>query len=294
MRPVKPSYVKSYKCGVLDNFPCTSSTWSFLIFNLILILGALISFITGASIGITINWVLDFSHSLLHSNRQKIYTQDLFHLVWTNNLTNYWLMPLELGNDPNQHWYFFEYNESKPVFLFCPWTIKVSTEQLKVVITRIDFTLKRQFRLRLQVYPEGEPLFSKFITLTRFHEHFASAIAAIQHYHDFPELGFPELDLTVMESILTDPVVNQYTYITSIVPSNKIVLQFEAPKTWKFDTTFGMITRRRVQTYSTKLPLAYHLPRHESNSHHNLFKMDLQLWILLTSNSLSAGNNKHF
>ena len=90
-------------------------------------------------------------------------------------------MPLELGNDPNQHWYFLENNEFKPVFLFCPWTLETPPEQLKVIITRIDFTLKRQFRLRLQVYPEGEPLFSIFVTLTRFHEHFASAIAAIQH-----------------------------------------------------------------------------------------------------------------
>ena len=119
-------------------------------------------------------------------------------------------MSLELGNDPNQYWYFFEYEEFKPIFLFCPWTLVTPTEQLKVVTTMIDFTLKRQFRLRLQVHPEGEPLFSKFITLTIFHEHFASAIAAIQHYHDFPELGFPEVDLTVLNSLLTDPVMNQY------------------------------------------------------------------------------------
>ena len=120
-------------------------------------------------------------------------------------------MHLELGKDPNQHCYFFEYNEFQPVFLFCPWTIETATEQLEVTITRIDFTLHRQFRLRLQVHPTGKPLSSKFITLTRFHEHFASAIAAIQRYHDFPELGFPESDLTVIESLLTDPVVNQYT-----------------------------------------------------------------------------------
>ena len=126
-------------------------------------------------------------------------------------MTTYRLMPLELGPDPNQYCYFFEYNEFKPIFLFCPWTLETPTEQLKVIITRIDFTLKRQFRLRLQVYPEGEPLFSKFITLTRFHEHFASAIAAIPHYHEFPELGFPEVDLTVLNSLLTDPVVIQYS-----------------------------------------------------------------------------------
>ena len=119
-------------------------------------------------------------------------------------------MPLELGNDPKQHWYFFKYNEFKPIFLFCPWTLETPTEQLKVIITRIDFILKRQFRLRLQVYPEGEPLFSKIITLTRFHEHFALAIAAIRHYHEFRELEFAELDLTVHNSLLNDPVVNQY------------------------------------------------------------------------------------
>ena len=119
-------------------------------------------------------------------------------------------MPLELGNDPKQYWHFFEYNEFKPIFLLCPWTLETPTEQLKVIITRIDFTLKRQLRLRLQVCLEGEPLFSKFITLTRLHGLFASAIATIQHYHDFPELGFPELDLTVLNTLLTDTVVNQY------------------------------------------------------------------------------------
>ena len=100
-------------------------------------------------------------------------------------------MPLEFGLDPNQHWYFFEYNEFKPrQFKFRPQTLETPTEQLKVIITRIDFTLKSQLRLRLQAYPEGEPLFSKFNTLTRFHEYFASAITAIQHYHDFPGHGF--------------------------------------------------------------------------------------------------------
>ena len=120
-------------------------------------------------------------------------------------------MPLELGEDPNQHWYFFENNEFKPVFLFCPWTIKTPTEQLEVTITRIVFTLHQQFRLRLQVNPTGELSFSKIITLTRFQGHFASAIAVIQNYHDFPEFGFPQSVLTVIESLLTDPVVNQYT-----------------------------------------------------------------------------------
>ena len=126
-------------------------------------------------------------------------------------MTTYRLMPLELGNDPNQQWYFFEYNEFKPIFLFCPWTLETPTEQLKVVITRIDFTLKSQLLLRLQALPEGEPLCSKFITLTKYREHFASAIAAIQHYHDFAEFGFLEVDLTVLNSLLTDPVVNQYS-----------------------------------------------------------------------------------
>ena len=120
-------------------------------------------------------------------------------------------MPLELGNDHNQHLYFFEYNEFKPIFIFCRWTLMTPTEQLKVVITRIDFTLKRQLRLLLQVHPEGEPLFTKIITLTRFHEYFASAITAIQHYNNSPELGFPEVDLPVLNSLLTDPVVNQYS-----------------------------------------------------------------------------------
>ena len=80
-----------------------------------------------------------------------------------------------------------------------------------MVITRTDFTLKKQLRLRLQVNPQGESLISKFITLTKFHELSASAIAAIRDYHEFPELGFPEVDLTVLNSLLTDPVVNQYS-----------------------------------------------------------------------------------
>ena len=120
-------------------------------------------------------------------------------------------MPLEFRNDTNQHWYFFEYSEFKPIFRSCPWKKEAPTEQLKVTITRIDFTLKGQFRLCLQVYPEGEPLFSKFNKLTRFRMHFASAIAAIQNYHNFAELGFPESDLTVIKALLTDPVVNQHS-----------------------------------------------------------------------------------
>ena len=209
----------SYNCEVSDNLFSVFPTWCFLIFSLSLILGALISFITGASFGILANWVLDSIQSLLQSNRQRIRRQEVVRLVWTSILTTYWLMPLELGNDPNQHWYFFEYNEYTPIFLFCPWTLETPTEHSKVIITRIDFTLKRQFRLRLQVYPEGEPLFSKFNTLTRFLEHFASAIAANQHYQEFPELGFPEVDLTVLNSLLTKPVLHQYSQITLIESS---------------------------------------------------------------------------
>ena len=60
-------------------------------------------------------------------------------------------------------------------------------------------------------HPAGEPLFSKFITLTGFHEHFAAAIAGIQKYNDLPELGFPAQDLTVSKSLPADPVVKQHT-----------------------------------------------------------------------------------
>ena len=117
----------------------------------------------------------------------------------------------ELGKDPNWHWHFFEYDEFQPVFLFCPWTVETPTEQIKVTLTRIGSTLHRQFRLRLQVHPTGEHFFTKFITLTKFKEHFPSVIAAIQNYHHFPELGFRESDLTVIKSLLTDQAVNQYT-----------------------------------------------------------------------------------
>ena len=201
----------SYNCEVSNSFFSAFSTWSFFIFTLIFLLGALISFLTGASFVIIVNWVLDFSQSLFHSNRQRIPNQEVFRLVRTSNLTTYRFMPLELGSDPNKHWYFFENNEFKSIFLFCPWTLETPSEQLKMLITRIDFTLNSQHRLRLQVFPEGEPLFSKFITLTKFHEHFASTITAIRHYHEFPELGSPEVDLTVLNSLLTDPVVNQYS-----------------------------------------------------------------------------------
>ena len=63
--------------------------------------------------------------------------------------------------------------------------METPTEQLKVTITRIDFTFHRQLRLRLRVHPAREPLHSKFITLTSFQEHFGAAIAAIQKYDDF-------------------------------------------------------------------------------------------------------------
>ena len=118
-------------------------------------------------------------------------------------------MPLELGTTLISTGFSLNTTNSNLFFLFCPWTLETLTQQLKVIITRIDFTLKRQFRLRLQAHPEGEPLLSKFNTLTKFHGHFASSIAAIQHYHDFPEFGFPEVDLTVLNSLLTDAVVNQ-------------------------------------------------------------------------------------
>ena len=71
----------SYNCEAPNNFFSTFSTWSFLILTLIFLLGALISFLTGASFVIIVNWVLDFSQSLLNSNRQRINTQEVFRLV---------------------------------------------------------------------------------------------------------------------------------------------------------------------------------------------------------------------
>ena len=71
----------SYNCEVSGNLFSTFPTWSFLIFSLIHILGALISFNTGASFGIIVNWVLDFSQSILYSNRQRIHLQEVFHRV---------------------------------------------------------------------------------------------------------------------------------------------------------------------------------------------------------------------
>ena len=115
----------SYNCKVSKIFFSAFPTWSFLSFTLIFLLGALISFFSGASFVMKVNWVLDFSQSLFHSIRQRNYTQEVFRLVWPSNLTNYRLMPLELGNDPNQHWCFCEYNKFKPTFRFCLWPVDV-------------------------------------------------------------------------------------------------------------------------------------------------------------------------
>ena len=71
----------SYNCEASNKFFSAFSTWSFLILTLIFLLGALISFLTGASFVIIVNWVLDFSQSLLHSNRQRINAQEVFRLV---------------------------------------------------------------------------------------------------------------------------------------------------------------------------------------------------------------------
>ena len=70
----------SYNCEVSKNLFSTCPTWSFLMFSLVRILGALISFLTAASCGIIINWVLDFSQSFLHSNRQRTNTPEVFRL----------------------------------------------------------------------------------------------------------------------------------------------------------------------------------------------------------------------
>ena len=114
-----------------------------------------------------------------------------FDKFWTSNQANNWLLPLELGKDPNQLWYFLEYGEFKPVFLFCPWTIETPTERLEVTKTRIDFSLHRQFQLRLQVRPTGEPLLNKIITPTKFHGFLfqqspLSKIIMISQSMDFP------------------------------------------------------------------------------------------------------------
>ena len=82
MRPVRRPDVMSYNCGVLDNPPpCTFTTWSISIFALIFIRSAINSFITGASFGLIVSLVLDFSQSVFHSYRQRIYPQEVFHRV---------------------------------------------------------------------------------------------------------------------------------------------------------------------------------------------------------------------
>ena len=71
----------SYNCELSKNLFSTFPTWSILIFGLVSILGALISFITGTSFGIIINWVLDFRQSVFISKQRRIYIQELFHQV---------------------------------------------------------------------------------------------------------------------------------------------------------------------------------------------------------------------
>ena len=69
----------SYTCEVSDNPFSGFPTWSFVDFTLIPILSALISFITGASFGIIVNWVLDFYQSVFHSNLQRIHPLEVNH-----------------------------------------------------------------------------------------------------------------------------------------------------------------------------------------------------------------------
>ena len=92
----------SYNCEVSNNFFSAFPTWSFLIFTSFFILGALISYITGASFGIIVNWVLDFSQSLLHSHRQRIYLHEVFIRIWLLQmwLTKPWITEtLLVGNE---------------------------------------------------------------------------------------------------------------------------------------------------------------------------------------------------
>ena len=63
----------SYICGKSDNPFSAFPTWSYVIFSLILILGALISFVTGASFGIIVNWVIDFYQRIFQLNLRRIY-----------------------------------------------------------------------------------------------------------------------------------------------------------------------------------------------------------------------------
>ena len=71
----------SYTCEVSNNLFSTFPTWLFLVFTLILLLGALISFITGASFGIIVNWVLDFYQIIFHSNRPRTNPQEVCHRI---------------------------------------------------------------------------------------------------------------------------------------------------------------------------------------------------------------------
>ena len=70
----------SYTCEVSDSLFSAFPRWSFVIFTVILLLGALISFITGAS-GIIFNWVLDFYQSIFHSNLRRIHPLEVVHRV---------------------------------------------------------------------------------------------------------------------------------------------------------------------------------------------------------------------
>ena len=67
----------SYTCEVSNNPFSAFPTWSFFVFTLILLLGALISFIAGASFGIIVNWFLNFFQSIFHSNPRRIHPQEL-------------------------------------------------------------------------------------------------------------------------------------------------------------------------------------------------------------------------
>ena len=71
----------SYTCEVSNILLSAFATWSFLFFTCILVLGALISFNTDASLGIIVNWVIDFYQNIFHPNLQKSFPVDVIHLV---------------------------------------------------------------------------------------------------------------------------------------------------------------------------------------------------------------------
>ena len=71
----------SYTCEVSDNVLSVLPTRLFLIFILSFILGASISFITSASFGIIVNWVLDNYQSISHSNLQRIHPLEVIDRV---------------------------------------------------------------------------------------------------------------------------------------------------------------------------------------------------------------------